>query len=288
MTSLRTNKGILILGASGLLGRALTRTLRSVASVTALGHAECDVGDEAALTSAIKTYTPSLLINASAYTAVDHAEDDQEAAFRINADAPALMADLALRHDMGLIHYSTDYVFDGKNTTPYTEDDPTHPLGVYGLSKRRGEEAVLARPITGFILRTSWLYDSEGRNFFTTIKRLAATGAMRIVADQHGAPTSVTALAHATYALIQHPKAHEHAGLYHATCGGETTWHGFAQTIVQTLNLKADVTPIQTTDYPTRAQRPPYSVLDNTKLKRTFGIELPSWQDALTALLQKS
>ena len=293
MDATRAERGILILGASGQLGRVLTRILTGMGgdqrgAVVSLSRGDCDVGDKAALTAAMEFHKPGVLINASAYTAVDKAEDDSAAAFRINGEAPALMAELALRHDMWLIHYSTDYVFDGQKRSPYRETDTTNPRNVYGASKRQGEEAVLARPLVGFVLRTAWLYDREGRNFLTTVTRLAASGSLRIVADQCGTPTSVDALAEATAALLRHPQAPQHRGLYHVTCQGHTTWHGFAQAIVQSLELPAPVTPISTSEYPTRAARPAYSVLDTTKFQNTFGITLPSWQEALASTLKKS
>lgn len=294
-------KGVLILGGSGQLGRALTRILRGpngtepngdpngkYAPVVALSRHDCDVRDKNALWMAIEKHRPSILINASAYTAVDKAEDERAAAFSINGEAPGLMADLAREHNLWLIHYSTDYVFDGRKGAPYQETDTPHPQNVYGASKRQGEEAVLARPIVGFVLRTAWLYDRHSRNFLTTVARLAASGAMRIVADQYGTPTSVDALAQATAALIRHPDAPHKSGLYHVTCQGQTSWHGFAEAIVRSLGLEAAVTPIQTSEYPTRALRPSYSVLDTTKLQKTFGITLPSWQEALAAVLQKA
>jgi len=284
----QAQKGILIFGASGQLGRALMRALAGLGPIHALDHKECDVGDSTALHAAVRRFAPGILINASAYTAVDKAEEERVAAFHINGVAPGLMADVALLSDAWLIHYSTDYVFDGRSGRPYTETDPTGAVSVYGQSKRMGEEAVLARPIVGFVLRTAWLYDRGGRNFLTTVARLAAAGPLRIVADQYGTPTSVDALAEATSTLIQHPEAHNKSGLYHATCLGETSWHGFAQAIVDALGLKVPVTAIGSQDYPTKATRPAYSVLDNTKLKAAFGIALPSWQEALATTLGKA
>ncbi|MHB8252309.1 MAG: dTDP-4-dehydrorhamnose reductase [Acidiferrobacter sp.] len=288
MKCLQARKGILILGASGQLGRALTRVLAELWPVHALSRSDCDVGDGAALRAAVRQFAPGILINASAYTAVDKAQEERAAAFHINGVAPGLMADVALESGAWLIHYSTDYVFDGRKGRPYTEDDPTGALSVYGESKRIGEEAVLARPIVGFVLRTAWLYDRDGRNFLTTVERLAAKGPLRIVADQYGAPTSVDALADATRALILHPEAQRKGGLYHATCGGETSWYGFAQAIVGALGMSVPVTAIGTQDYPTAAARPAYSVLDNTKLKTAFGITLPSWEEALALVLGKT
>ena len=285
---LQAYKGILIFGASGQLGRALTRGLGGLGPVHTLRHSDCDVGDSTALRAAVDKFTPGILINASAYTAVDKAEDERAAAFHINAVAPGLMADVALASGAWLIHYSTDYVFDGCKGRPYTETDATGALNVYGESKRMGEQAVLARPIVGFVLRTSWLYDRDGHNFLTTVARLATAGPLRIVADQYGTPTSVDALAKATRALILHPNAQDKGGLYHATCLGETSWHGFAEAILAMQGIPTPVTAISTKDYPAKAVRPAYSVLDSSKLKATFGITLPPWQEALRVVLAKA
>ncbi|HUW99131.1 MAG TPA: dTDP-4-dehydrorhamnose reductase [Acidiferrobacter sp.] len=288
MTDSQARKGIVIFGASGQLGRALARALAGLGPVTALSHSECDVGDSQALRAVVTRLAPGILINASAYTAVDKAEDERVAAFHINGVAPGLMADVALLSGAWLIHYSTDYVFDGRASRPYVETDPTSPLSVYGESKQMGEAAVLARPIVGFVLRTAWLYDRGGRNFLTTVARLAAAGPLRIVADQFGTPTSVDALADATRALIVHPEARHKGGLYHATCSGHTSWYGFAQAIVDALGLYVPVTAIGTEDYPTKAARPAYSVLANTKLQTAFDIALPPWGVALAAAVRKA
>lgn len=282
---LQARKGLLVFGGAGQLGGALIQVLAGLGPVSALDHHECDVGDPQAVRAAVEKHQPGIIINASAYTAVDKAEDDAEEAFRINGIAPGMIADAALASGAWMIHYSTDYVFDGRKRQPYLETDETQALNIYGRSKRMGEEAVLSRPIVGFVLRTSWLYDRGGRNFLTTVARLAASGSLRIVADQYGAPTSVKALAYATRALILHPKARSKGGLYHATCRGQTSWHGFAEAIVKGMGLAVGVTPISTQDYPTRAVRPAYSVLDNGKLESAMGIVLPGWQEALASVL---
>ena len=278
-------RGIVLFGAHGQLGRALTRALAGLGPVYALSHADCDITDEAAVHERVQRLRPGIIVNAAAYTAVDKAETECDAALRINAHAPGYLADAALAVGAWLVHYSTDYVFDGAAARPYREDDPTAPLNVYGETKRLGEEAVLARPITAFVLRTAWLYDREGRNFLTTIQRLAAQGPLRIVADQYGSPTPVTVLAQVTRAIMAHPRAADCAGLYHAACAGVTSWHGFAEAIVRSLGLAVAVSPIATADYRTAARRPAYSVLDGGRLKERLGIVLPPWDRALAELL---
>ncbi|MHB1512898.1 MAG: dTDP-4-dehydrorhamnose reductase [Acidiferrobacter sp.] len=282
----QARRGIAIFGAHGQLGRVLTRVLACLGPVHALGRADCDVGDEEAVHATVRRLMPGVIVNASAYTAVDRAESERDVAHRINAQAPGFLADAASASNAWLVHYSTDYVFDGCKGAPYEERDPTAPLNVYGDSKRRGEEAVLARPIMAFVLRTAWLYDRESRNFLTTVQRLAATGPLRIVADQYGTPTSVVALAEATSAILRHPDAAGAGGLYHAACMGETSWHGFASAIVEAIGATVEVAPITTAEYPTAARRPTYSVLDCHLLEERFGIVLPSWQRALADVLR--
>ncbi len=282
----QARRGIVIFGAHGQLGRVLTRVLAPLGPVQALGRADCDVGDEEVVHATVRRLMPGVIVNASAYTAVDRAESEHAAAYRINAQAPGFLADAAAAADAWLVHYSTDYVFDGGKGAPYEERDPTAPLGVYGDSKRRGEEAVLARPIVAFVLRTAWLYDREGRNFLTTIRRLAAAGPLRIVADQYGTPTSAMVLAEATSAILRHPEAVRAGGLYHAACTGVTSWHGFACAIVEAVGAKVEVAPITTAEYPTAARRPAYSVLDSRLLQERLGIVLPPWSRALADVLR--
>ena len=282
----QARRGIAVFGAHGQLGRVLTRALAPLGPVHALGRADCDVGDEEAVHVTVRRLMPGVIVNASAYTAVDRAESECDAARRVNSEAPGFLADAAAAAGAWLVHYSTDYVFDGRKGEPYGEGDPTAPLNVYGATKRVGEEAVLTRPIVAFVLRTSWLYDREGRNFFSTVKRLAAAGPLRIVADQYGTPTSAMALAEATCAILRHPGAARLGGLYHAACEGETSWHGFARAIVGALGARVEVAPITTAEYPTAARRPAYSVLDCGLLKERFGIALPPWERALADVLR--
>jgi dTDP-4-dehydrorhamnose reductase len=284
---------ILMLGKTGQVGAALTPLLRQLAgssadeAVVTLGRADVDLSDAAALVQAVQRVQPSLIVNAAAHTAVDRAETEPDIAFAINAVAPGVLAEQAAKLDALLVHYSTDYVFDGSQRTPYRESDPTHPLGVYGESKLAGEQAVQDSGCRHLLLRTSWVYDSTGRNFLTTMLRLAKQhGKLRVVGDQHGSPTSAAMIAEASLQLIRSMlnQPAMQGGLYHLTAQGHTTWHGFAQAIMHKAGLDIPIEAITTADYPTPAKRPAYSVLDSSKLQREFNYRLPDWQQALDAL----
>jgi dTDP-4-dehydrorhamnose reductase len=284
---------ILLLGKTGQVGDALTPLLRQLAGSTAdeavvtLGRADVDLSDAAALAQAVQRVQPSLIVNAAAHTAVDRAETEPDIAFAINAIAPGVLAQQAAKLNALLVHYSTDYVFDGSQRTPYRESDPTHPLGVYGESKLAGEQMVQASGCRHLLLRTSWVYDSTGRNFLTTMLRLAKQhGKLRVVGDQHGSPTSAAMIAEASLQLIRSMlnQPAMQGGLYHLTAQGQTTWHGFAQAIMHKAGLDIPIEAITTADYPTPAKRPAYSVLDSSKLQREFNYRLPDWQQALDAL----
>ena len=284
---------ILMLGKTGQVGGALTPLLRQLAgssadeAVVTLGRADVDLSDAAALAQAVQRVQPSLIVNAAAHTAVDRAETEPDIAFAINAMAPGVLAQQAAKLNALLVHYSTDYVFDGSQCTPYRESDPTHPLGVYGESKLAGEQAVQDSGCRHLLLRTSWVYDSTGRNFLTTMLRLAKQhGKLRVVGDQHGSPTSAAMIAEASLQLIRSMlnQPAMQGGLYHLTAQGQTTWHGFAQAIMHKAGLDIPIEAITTADYPTPAKRPAYSVLDSSKLQREFNYRLPDWQQALDAL----
>ena len=284
---------ILLLGKTGQVGGALTPLLRQLAgsaadeAVVTLGRADVDLSDAAALAQAVQRVQPSLIVNAAAHTAVDRAETESDIAFAINAMAPGVLAQQAAKLNALLVHYSTDYVFDGSQRTPYRESDPTHPLGVYGESKLAGEQMVQASGCRHLLLRTSWVYDSTGRNFLTTMLRLAKQhGKLRVVGDQHGSPTSAAMIAEASLQLIRSMlnQPAMQGGLYHLTAQGQTTWHGFAQAIMRKAGLDVPIEAITTADYPTPAKRPAYSVLDSSKLQREFNYRLPDWQQALDAL----
>lgn len=284
----------LLIGATGQVGFELARrllrdgdvtaTTRSGASpVAGLACVPLDVGDLDAVRRCIETHHPAVVINATAHTAVDRAESEPELAFHLNAHAPATMA--AACRDIGarLVHYSTDYVFDGASRTPYRVDDPTAPLGVYGASKRAGEVAILESGADHLILRTAWVYAERGSNFLRTMLRLARErDHLRIVDDQIGSPTPAWLIAEVSLALLSEAAG----GVHHVVARGRTSWCGFAQAIFDEASARGllpripRVTPIPTSAYPTPARRPAFSVLDTGTI-RARGIALPEWRDAL-------
>ena len=286
---------ILLAGRNGQVGWELQRTLQPVGKVTAVGHAELDLADAAAVRRKLDEVRPDVIVNAAAYTAVDKAESEPEQANAVNAAAPALLAQEAARRGALLIHYSTDYVYDGAKAAPYVETDPTNPLGAYGRSKLAGEEGIRASGCDHLIFRTSWVYAARGANFLRTILRLAAEREeLRIVMDQVGAPTWARLIAEATalalrQALAERRHGRFESGLFHLACAGETSWHGFASAIVASrsgLRVKT-VTPITTADYPLPAPRPANSRLDTSAFRARFGLALPDWRDGLSLCLEE-
>jgi dTDP-4-dehydrorhamnose reductase len=278
---------ILLTGARGQVGFELARLLPALGEVHAADRSTLDLADADAIVAAMRGLKPALVVNAGAYTAVDLAEKERDAAFAVNATAPAILAEEARRCGAALIHYSTDYVFDGTAITPYDESAATAPLNVYGESKLSGERGIAASGAAALVLRTSWVYGLHGKNFLRTIQRLAAErDELRIVADQTGTPNWSRSLADATARLVAQglPDLRERAGLYHFSSTGTTTWHGFAQAIVGDVK-RPRVTPIPTDEYPTPARRPAYGVLATARFERAFGFALPAWQDALSACL---
>lgn len=289
---------ILLLGGNGQVGRELRRSLPALGDVIVAtrdgegADAVADFDQPQSLATLIETIAPDVVVNAVAYTAVDKAETDVDAAFRVNAEAPAALAGACKTIDALLLHYSTDYVFDGQASRPYLEDDVTAPLGVYGASKLAGEQAIRDSGVRHAILRTAWVYAAHGRNFLLTMLRLAAErDELRVVADQYGAPTPAAWIAEATSALLRHGVAE--SGTWHLTARGETNWHGFATAIMEKahalglLQRKPSVLAITTADYPTPAHRPAYSVLDTMRLQREFGIVPPDWRDGLEQTLRE-
>ncbi len=291
---------ILLLGANGQLGRELQRALAPLGTIVATTRSgvlsdgsACEVADfdhPGSLTALLDRVRPTLVVNAAAYTAVDRAEDDREATFRANAEAPGVLGRWCAQAGVPLVHYSTDYVFDGQGMRPYREDDATAPLGVYGASKLAGEDAIRAAGGRHLIFRTAWVYASHSANFLRTMLRVGADrDVLRVVADQIGTPTPARLIADVTAQALQHDGGL--SGTWHLTAKGETSWHGFAEAIFAeavaagVLPRAPNVEAITTAEYPTPAQRPAYSHLDVTKLERDFGVALPSWQDGLKQVI---
>lgn len=295
---------ILLIGAEGQVAFELRRTLACLGEVHVRGRRSeppLDLGDFDAVRAAVRALEPGLIVNAAAYTAVDQAERETELAFRLNGEAPGVLAEEALAIGAGLIHYSTDYVFPGDGAAPYREDDPVGPLSVYGQSKLAGEAAIRQVGVPHLILRTAWVYGRRGHNFLLTMLRLLREReVLRVVDDQRGAPTWSRLIAEATALLAARCSRDgrfdpgSKSGTYHLTCAGETTWHGFtaairAEALARGLLPEplARLEPIPTSAYPTPARRPAYSVLANDKLAREFGLALPAWEQALQLCLDE-
>lgn len=287
---------LLLLGGNGQVGRELRRVLPALGELVvatregADGDAVADLDAPDSLPALIDRIAPDVVVNAAAYTAVDRAESEPDAAFRVNALAPGAIAQACAATGALLLHYSTDYVFDGSASRPYREDDVTAPPGVYGASKLAGEEAIRASGARHAILRTAWVYAAHGRNFLHTMLRLARErDELRVVGDQVGAPTPAAWIADASARIVAHGVPA--SGTWHLVAAGETSWHGFAEAIMDEalaaglLRRTPRVLPIATADYPTPARRPAYSVLDVAKLRRDFGIVPPDWRDGLRAVV---
>ncbi|MCU1086410.1 dTDP-4-dehydrorhamnose reductase [Stenotrophomonas maltophilia] len=291
---------VLVFGGNGQVGQELLRALAPLGKVVATTRSgtlsdgsaceTADFGQPESLPALLDRLQPSVVVNAAAYTAVDRAEQDVEAAFAANAQAPGMIARWCAAHGVPFVHYSTDYVFDGQGTAPYREDEPTAPLGVYGTSKRDGEDAVRAAGGRHLIFRTAWVYASHGANFLRTMLRVGAErDQLRVVADQVGTPTPAALIADVTAQALRHPG--QLSGTWHLTASGQTSWHAFAEAIFAealvtgVLAKVPAVEAIPSSEYPTPAKRPAWSVLDNRKLQQDFSIVLPSWQDGLKRVM---
>lgn len=285
---------ILLTGTDGQVGGALKPLLSGHGTIIAPSVAEFDLSKPDTLAGRLDDFKPDLIINPAAYTAVDRAEDERELAFLINAKAPEAIAQWAASRSVPLVHFSTDYVFNGSGDKPWREDSPTGPLSVYGASKLAGDVAIAAAKGPHLIARTSWVYAATGANFLRTIARLAGERKeLRIVADQIGAPTTARAIAAAITGIVVPNLANlndlftRKGSVVNLVCAGETSWHGFASAIVDGLRSRGvalaieNVVPIATADFPTKAIRPGNSRLDLSRLKTDFGIATPAWQDAL-------
>ena len=292
---------ILLLGKDGQVGWQLQRSLAPHGEVIACGRSECDLTDLDRLRSLVRQLKPAVIVNASAYTAVDRAESEPELAMRINGEAPGVLAEEVARLGALLIHYSTDYVYDGCKTEPYLESDPTNPQSVYGRTKLAGEDAIRASGAKSVIFRTSWVFGARGGNFVKTILRLAREKeALNVVTDQIGSPTSAAMIATVTgvaLALLRQGRAmnREKQRLFHLCCGRPVSWHEFARTIVEraaampgfALRLTPEaIIGIPGSEYPTAAMRPANSRLDCARLERDFGLQMPDWEPYLARMLQ--
>jgi len=293
MTSTLLSK-IMLIGRNGQIGWELQRTLAPLAEVIALDQQQLDLYNPNQIREWVREIKPSLIINAAAYTAVDRAEEEPDKAMAVNGVAPGILAEEAKRIGAVIVHYSTDYVFDGTKTIPYTEQDEPNPLNAYGKTKLAGERALQALEVPHIILRTSWIYGMRGKNFLLTILKLLESKReeIRIVDDQIGAPTWCRIIAEATAQIILKDSAliREKSGIYHLSAGGQTSWCGFAGEIMKypshINHHTSHLHPIPSSDYPTPARRPAYSVLSNDKLKEIFGIMLPDWKHELELALE--
>lgn len=306
---------ILLIGNNGQVGRELSRMLPEVGEVKSLGRGQLDLATAEDIRSAVRAFRPRLIVNAAAYTAVDKAESERELARAVNAVAPAVMAEEAKSLGALLVHYSTDYVFDGAKTSPYVEEDPTNPKNIYGKTKLEGELAIQSSGASHLIFRTAWVYGTEGRNFLLTILRLATQREeLKIVCDQTGSPTTSTEISRSTTKILSQLFGHgdgsaravDSSGTYHMTAGGVTTWFGFTQAILERAHeidpatpwfaaavggrplMVRTVIPIPAAEYPTPASRPAYSVLSNEKMDRVFSVRLPDWQSQLASIFAKA
>jgi len=304
---------ILLTGKNGQVGAELEQLLPLVGEVIALDRNELDLSKPDDIRRKVREIRPHLIVNAAAYTAVDRAESDEAMARTINADAPALLAQEAKKLGAGLVHYSTDYVFDGTKTDPYVEEDPPNPLNIYGKTKLQGEQAIRDSGVPHLLFRTAWVYATRGRNFMLTILRLATQREeLRLVCDQAGAPTWCREIARATTEVLSGLYQHDSdvfslkqtSGTYHMTASGVTSWYGFGQAILEEVSnvpqslkwlasatggspiLAHRIVPIATAEYPTPARRPAYSVLSTLRLMRTFAVQLSDWRVALRAALR--
>jgi dTDP-4-dehydrorhamnose reductase len=266
---------ILLTGRNGQVGWELARLLPTMGELVSTGRSALDLADAEAIRRVVRAAKPQLVVNAAAYTAVDKAESEPELAMRINGTAPGVLAEEAKRLGALLVHYSTDYVFDGTKVGAYVEDDTPNPLSVYGRTKLAGERAIRDSGCRHLILRTSWVYGPRGKNFFLTIARKASAGErLRVVADQRGVPTTSAFLADKTLALL----AKDANGLLHLVPAGETTWYDFAREIVHLTGSSSEVQPIKTGEFVVAARRPANSVLDNRKATAILGTPLPDWR----------
>lgn len=292
---------LLVTGVTGQVGFELVRSLQPLGEVIAAGRHMADLSRPETLGDLVDRVRPDVIVNPAAYTAVDKAEDEEALALSINGGAPGALAVAARRHNALLVHYSTDYVFDGSKTTPYLPEDATGPLGAYGRTKLAGEQAIAEAGGDWLVLRTSWVYGARGKNFMRTMLRLAGEREeLRVVGDQIGAPTTARLIADSTAQIVhaatrQRKSSQFESGVHHLVAAGETSWHGFAEAIVAGARERLpesvrarNIVPIATADYPTPARRPSSSRLSTTSLEERFGVVMPPWQKGLALALDET
>lgn len=292
----------LVTGCNGQLGFELRRSLAPLGQVVALNRRDCDLRSPAAIREAVSAIRPDVIVNAAAYTAVDQAEDESEAAFAINGTAPGVLAELAAEHQSLVVHYSTDYVFDGSKPAAYLETDVARPLSVYGASKLAGESAIAATDAAALVLRTSWLFSARGTNFLRSILASAQMhDSLQVVSDQQGAPTSAALVADVTAQIVARhwlygDRATFPRGVYHLSAAGHTTWHAYATEVLRYAAAKgialktvaACIEAIPAAQRASSARRPANSLLDTCKLRDTFGVHLPDWRDGVHLVLDQT
>ena len=283
---------ILLTGKTGQIGEELNNIVGDLGNLITVDKEQLDLSKPNSIEPVILDIKPDIIINPAAYTAVDKAEEEPDLAMTVNAIAPGLLAKAARKVGAGLIHYSTDYVFDGCSTIPYKEEDPPNPLNVYGKTKLAGEKALAEAGVPFLIIRTGWVYSLHGKNFLRTIKKLAEEkDIIQVVDDQIGAPTWARSVALKTHQILKQclnkkwleTKDSSLSGIFHLTCQGKTSWHGFAREVLNMSNTSQNIKliAIPTSDYPAPAVRPPNSLLNNEKIQKVFGLDMPHWEDAL-------
>ena len=282
---------ILLIGANGQVGWELARALAPLGEVVATTRAQLDLTSEPAIRNAVRAVQPTWVVNAAAYTAVDAAESEPHAARWLNAEVPRILAEEAVRAGAWMVHYSTDYVFDGRGTRPYVEHDPVGPLGVYGVTKHAGDVAVQESGVPHLLLRVGWVYGTRGRNFLRTMQKLSRERELlRVVADQIGVPTWSRHIAAATALIVAQRPSVEQSGTYHLAGEGACSWYDFADAILRRdpdpgARVTRTIEPIASSEYPTAAHRPSYSVLNADRARRVFGVQLPPWEAQLALCL---
>ena len=288
---------ILLFGENGQVAYELARALAVIGKITGVGRDRIDFCALDTISTVIQETNPDVIINSSAYTAVDKAEEDPKTAMLVNGLAPGVIANEAKKINAPLIHYSTDYIFNGESSRPYRENDTPDPINQYGKTKLAGDKAIQESEVPYLILRTSWVYGNRGKNFFLTIQELAKNrSTLSVINDQVGAPTWCRHIAEATSNILFMGKSNlwnfidKHSGIYNVSGSGETTWYGFAKAIISRMKAEevqtSEIKKIDTKDYPTAADRPHYSVLDNSRLENVFGLKLPDWQDSLDLVME--